>query len=134
MRESNSLIGELLCIEGKDREDVKTLVNELIQKYGVKLMLSVTDLGDLKLWHLVVPKEFRKQGVGTTVMEILTRYADDHNMRMVLTTGVKDPHLGTTSASRLKKFYKQFGFVENHGKDFRISDNMIRFSNRKVLQ
>jgi hypothetical protein len=47
---------------------------------------------------------------------------------MSLSTAQRDPHHGTTSSSRLKRFYKRFGFVENKGRSYdpSISDNMIR--------
>lgn len=81
---------------------------------------------DIVLEDLVVPKGQRKQGVGSAFMGDLVEMADRLGKRVVLTTGVRDDATGTTSASRLKKFYKRFGFVENKGKDFTVSENMLR--------
>jgi len=49
---------------------------------------------------------------------------------MSLSTAQRDPHHGTTSSARLKKFYKRFGFRENKGRryDAAVSDNMIRLA------
>lgn len=84
--------------------------------------------GEIKLQSLIVPKNSRKQGLGSQAMEKLIAYADTLNKRIILTPGVTDDFHGTTSRSRLVNFYKQFGFIENKGrhKDFTISDGMYR--------
>lgn len=102
------------------------LQDALKSEFGIDLRLRETQKGDLKLDHIVVPKGQRKQGIGSEVMKRITDYADKNNLRIVLTTAVKDDSFGTTSASRLKTFYKRFGFVENKGKDYSISENMLR--------
>lgn len=78
----------------------------------------------IDLSRIVVPKEMRGQGVGSSVMQDLIDYADQ--------TG-KQVRLSPTSdfggsPTRLKKFYKEFGFVENRGrnKDFSTRETMIR--------
>jgi len=78
-----------------------------------------------QLSDLVVPKEQRGQGIGSQFMKGLIDLADQEG-RMVTLTAAKD--YGSTSLGRLKDFYKQFGFVENKGrnKDFAISDTMYR--------
>jgi len=75
-----------------------------------------------------VPKANRKMGIGSAVMADLVNYADVHRKMIVLTPGLQDSRHGTTSRSRLIKFYKRFGFVENKGrnKDFAISELMYR--------
>ena len=77
------------------------------------------------LSKIVVPKDKRKQGVGQAVMRELTQFADKEGVIIKLTPS-KD--FGATSTARLKRFYKQFGFVENKGsnKDFTISETMYR--------
>jgi len=97
---------------------------------GVDLHVFPYSDDDIKLNMISVPKENRKQGIGSQVMNDLTEYADSVGKRIILTTGVRDPHMGTTSGARLKKFYKQFGFVENKGrnKDFTISASMYRMA------
>ena len=87
-----------------------------------------TGIDDIQLSMITVPKESRKQGIGSAAIQDLINFADEHGKRITLTTNIKSPEWGTTSSARLKKFYKQFGFVENKGrnKDFRIRDNMYR--------
>ena len=84
--------------------------------------------GDWKLHDIEIPKDQRKQGIGTAFMERLTALADAAGARLVLTAAQRGDMGGATSRSRLVKFYKRFGFVENKGrnKDFRVSDGMIR--------
>lgn len=108
---------------------LKTFQDRLIEKYGLRtLFLSTRGDDTIKIDMIEVEKDERKQGIGSKVMEEITDYADKHGLRIILTTGLQDSRRGTTSASRLKKFYKRFGFVENKGrnKDFTISENMYR--------
>jgi GNAT superfamily N-acetyltransferase len=98
----------------------------LSDKYGAEVRLYLTRNNDLKVDHLVVPKNMRNRGVGTAIMNEIVQYADKNGYRIILQTATKDPYIGTTSTGRLKKFYKQFGFKENKGKDFSISENMLR--------
>ena len=84
------------------------------------------------LSKIIVPKNSRKQGVGKAVMSELTQAADNEGAVIKLTPS-KD--FGATSTARLKKFYKQFGFVENKGryKDFSIKETMYRLPVEKEI-
>lgn len=84
------------------------------------------------LSKIVVPKDSRKQGVGQAVMSELTQAADNEGAVIKLTPS-KD--FGATSTARLRKFYKQFGFVENKGryKDFSIKETMYRLPVEKEI-
>lgn len=81
---------------------------------------------------LVVPSGTRGQGVGSRVMEAVTKYADQHGAIVVLTPD--DPTDTLTDLgrkrykARLVRWYKRFGFVENKGrqKDFRFRESMYR--------
>lgn len=100
--------------------------NELSQKYGAEVRMH--DLrGDIHLAHLTVPKDRRKQGIGTKIMDEITAHADQHQKRITLNTATKDPG-GTTSRNRLVRFYKRHGFVQNKGRhaDYSISASMYR--------
>lgn len=115
--------------ESVSETEVETLRMNLVTKYTPsQFYLFMTNNGDLKLDMIAFNKDKQKQGRGSALMHDLVQWADKKNLRIILTTGVRDPHWGTTSASRLKKFYKRFGFVENKGrnKDFTISGNMYR--------
>ena len=104
---------------------------EHFKQIGKDLGLHTFDVfkisdNELKLNLLIVGD--KKQGKGTAAVEELIKYADKNKMRVTLSPGLKDDNFGTTSRSRLIKFYKRFGFVENKGrnKDFSISDGMYR--------
>lgn len=90
---------------------------------GVKL--SLIGKGDVvELSKIIVPEEQRGQGTGSQVMQRIIDWADQNGKTVALTPS-KD--FGGT-VSRLKSFYKNFGFVENKGrnKDFEISESMYR--------
>ena len=73
---------------------------------------------------IFVPKEKRGQGIATDVMFELGRWADSNGYVLAL-----DPSSDFgSSVAKLKKFYSQFGFVSNKGrnKDFRTRSAMIR--------
>ena len=78
----------------------------------------------LDLSKIVVPKEMRGQGIGSSVMNDLTQYADETGKQINLTPSAD---FGG-NVNRLKSFYKDFGFVENKGKnkDFTTRETMIR--------
>jgi len=83
---------------------------------------------------LEVPKGSRKQGIGTKAMEELARYADKKGKRIILEPGLADEIHGTTSRSRLVKFYKKLGFKESKGRniDYEIgAGKMYRYPNEK---
>lgn len=84
--------------------------------------------GDIEVSSLIIARENRKQGVGSSFMEDLCDYADQTRRRILLSPGYKDDNHGTTSHTRLIKFYKRFDFVQNKGrnKDYHISHTMIR--------
>ena len=91
---------------------------------NVKLDISNKN-GVLNISKIVVPKEQRGSGVGSSIMRQLSDYADATGTRLTLSPSVD---FGATSVSRLKDFYKRFGFVENKGrnKDFSTRETMYR--------
>lgn len=112
--------------------DLHRFVSVIKSKYDLQ-DLWLYSLGDsipntIKLDSIIVNKGSRKAGVGSQVMNAITDYADEHDLRIVLTPGTKDDSHGTTSHARLIRFYKRFGFVENKGrrKNYCISASMIR--------
>jgi len=78
-----------------------------------------------ELGRIQVPKDQQSSGVGSQVMNDLIAAADAEGAKISLTP---DTSFGGTSVSRLKDFYKKFGFVENKGrnKDFSTRNTMYR--------
>lgn len=93
---------------------------------GISHSVMENDKG-ITLSKVVIPADSRGQGTGTEFMRDLTAYADRQGKTVALTPATD---FGGTSVARLKKFYKQFGFVENKGrnKDFEISEAMYRLA------
>lgn len=65
------------------------------------------------LHAIVVPKDMRGRGLGTSIMKKLVLTARRHNCVFMLSP---DDSLGATSKERLRRFYKRFGFIDNRGK------------------
>lgn len=80
------------------------------------------DDNKLELSRIVIPKEYRGQGKGTEIMNMVCDYADNLNKPIYLTP---DTNFGGTSIERLKKFYRRFGFTKN--KDYEVSHSMVRY-------
>lgn len=102
-------------------------VVEPLQAKGIVLDIyeSTKNPDKIFLSRIEVPKQMRQKGVGTEAMQDLTQYADEQGKTMALSPSTD---FGATSVTRLKDFYKRFGFVENKGrnKDFSISESMYR--------
>lgn len=109
-------------------ENISEFTKQIKDKYNLKFFFVYEYSDSIKLDMLEVPKTERKEGIGTAVMNELIQYADFNHKRIILTPGLRDDRHGTTSRTRLIKFYKRFGFVENKGrnKDFTISQGMYR--------
>lgn len=99
------------------------LVSYLEGKYGITLYMD-TDGDSLILSSIKVPNNERGIGIGSKVMEEISDYADKVEMNVYLTPSIG---LGATSVSRLKKFYKRFGFQNKPRSDFSQRQSMIRY-------
>ena len=105
--------------------------NKILGKYNLKdLILSKT--GNYVTLNKIVANELGK-GCGSKFMEELARIADKNGWILVLTP---DTAFGGSSVSRLKNFYKRFGFVPNKGKntDFNTMESMIRKPIRENIE
>lgn len=93
---------------------------------GVNLDVYASKDGTkINLSKISVDPKQRNQGIGSQVMNDIIQQADNTNAIVTLSPSVD---FGGTSVARLKDFYKEFGFVENKGrnKDFSISETMYR--------
>lgn len=92
--------------------------------HGVEIDAYISH-GDLHLSRIEVPKSIRNRGIGTKAMEDLIHLADALGLRITLSPSTD---FGGSSVDRLKKFYRQFGFIPNKGrhKDWTIRDTMYR--------
>ena len=120
---------EVASVNNQDSLDA--FADELKTKHGLK-QLWLYDNGNniIDLSAIHVDKADQRQGAGTGAMNDLIDYADTHELTIVLVPGVRDTGHGTTSRSRLVKFYKRFGFIENKGRrmDFVIGGGkMVRY-------
>jgi protein-L-isoaspartate O-methyltransferase len=120
-------VGETINAE-PTQQDVDVLSKAISDDLGLRSLSMFLSNGDLKVNMIAVKKEDMGSGKGSSAMERITSYADQNGLRIKLSPGLKDDGFGTTSRSRLVKFYKRFGFVENKGraKDFSISESMYR--------
>lgn len=93
---------------------------------NVEVDIYLSSSGEIHLSRIFVPKENRKQGVGSRMMQFIVNYADKENKIITLSPATD---FGGTSINRLKNFYKNFGFVENKGKNknYKYSSTMIRY-------
>jgi GNAT superfamily N-acetyltransferase len=119
-------------------ENISALQTELEQKYNLK-SLFLADMGKrnaIELHSIIVNKEEQGAGTGSKVMQEIIAYADANGKIVVLDPGLLDKQHGTTSQSRLRKFYKRFGFIDNKGrnKNYEFRNLMIRYpqSNESV--
>lgn len=111
-------------LEEPQEETLEDLQNRLVETYGVDLRLMPNPAGFV-LSKIVVPEESRGSGIGSQVMEEITAFADMHGSTIGLTP--EDTYGG--SVSRLKQFYKDFGFVPNKGrnKDYSFMEAFVRY-------
>ena len=94
-------------------------------KDGISVTMWPGSDNMVELSAIYIPKQYRGQGIGGSIMSDIIHFADKHQLIITLTPSTD---FGGSSISRLSKFYKQFGFVANKGrnKDFRTRNTMIR--------
>ena len=97
------------------------------EKLGLDIYVYDNGKGTITLGNLRVPKENRKEGMGSNFMKDICNYADRTKKDIELNLEEKTPG-ETTSKNRLIDFYKRFGFVRNFGKtkDYSRSCQMYR--------
>lgn len=105
--------------------DIAALRENIEHTYpNVQVGIRIDPIGDLVLDKIIVPDQQRSSGTGSAIMTLLADIADGHQIRMALTP--TDDYGG--SVTRLRKFYKRWGFVENSGrnKDFATKQTLLR--------
>lgn len=106
--------------------DSRDFGSALSERHGVEVELSGGPDKDsyVVLNKIAVPEDRRGTGMGKKVMSEVVAEADRNGWQMGLTP---DDEWGS-SVPRLKRFYKEFGFVENKGRsrDFATRESMIR--------
>lgn len=102
-----------------------TTLDELTHKHDELKPVVTENASRIQLSRVVVPEGQRGQGRGTAFMEDLLSYADAAGKRITLTPSTD---FGGSSVSRLRNFYKRFGFIDNkgRGRDLAVTDTMIR--------
>ena len=113
-----------------DNSSIKSL-DEIKAKYKDKTdYLFLFEKGDtLTIDNMVVKKEYRKQGIGTQILNDVISYADKNGKTITLT-----PTSEFGTKEKLKKWYKANGFVENKGRNtnFLFRDTMYRMPKNNV--
>jgi len=95
----------------------------LSDKYNV--ILDIYEKPDyLILSRIIIPKEERNKGIGTSVMNDIIDYANKNKKDIFLTPS---GDFGGNK-NRLIEFYKNLGFVFNKGKnrDYRSTELMVK--------
>lgn len=85
--------------------------------------LELWDQGNyLEVGRIQIPKELQSQGLGTQIMELVIKYADQHQKPVYLTPSLD---FGATSKTRLTSFYKRLGFTPKPKHDFSNRNTMV---------
>lgn len=116
----------------QSKSGVQSLDDFEKQAKEIGVAVSVYEKGDvITLSKIVVPQNERGTGKGSKLMRQLIDYADANSKHIELTPS---GDFGG-NVSKLKAFYKKFGFVENKGKNkvFQISEAMYREAADKTL-
>ncbi len=112
--QKNVNVGQLESVKDIEAKWTAMGANVFLYEKGDTITLS----------KIVIPKERRNEGAGSAFMQDLIQYADKTGKTIKLTPSAD---FGG-SVSRLKEFYKRFGFIENkgHNKDYAISELFYR--------
>lgn len=101
--------------------DIHQFAEQVKNQLGLeKFDLDLDQSGNIELVMIQTPKDSFGRGAGTAAMKALTDYADRTGALIWLSVADRDSKTGTTSRARLVKFYRQFGFVPNKGRNKRF--------------
>lgn len=100
---------------------VEDLMNDIESRYSVDLFIYYNKFAHtIILSKIVVDKNNRSKGIGSNVINEICDFADKHSLRIALTPS---SDFGG-SKSRLIQFYKNFGFKNYKGYEFK--ESMVR--------
>jgi hypothetical protein len=135
-RNSNPHILSNLGLTEARKMNLDTFANKLKRNYKLQdLWLNDWEKrGAIEVASIIVGKENQKTGIGSAVMTEIINFADAHGKILALDPALKDKNHGTTSQTRLRKFYKRFGFIDNKGskKNYEFRSGMIRYPKSAV--
>ena len=116
-------------LTGLTARDLVDLLSQQYSEAGLKLILQqsnyvVTDGSYVALTVISINKDSRKKGVGGSVMQTITRWANINHK----TIGLTPTNEFGSGVAELYRFYGRFGFSTNKGKDkdFTIMESMYR--------
>lgn len=121
-------IGEIhkaKLIEVSDTDGLWSIGRKIAARYpGSELYLGGDRAVYVTIDHIEVPKNQRNSGIGRMMMNDLIALADSQGWALALSPS----RSFGSSLHRLKKFYEDFGFINNGGqnKDTRAIQTMIR--------
>ena len=96
-------------------------MNNIESRYSVDLFIHYNKFTHtIILSKIIIDKKDRNKGIGTSVMNEVCGFADKHKLRIALTP---TSDFGG-SKPRLIQFYKEFGFKNYKGYEFR--ERMVR--------
>lgn len=106
-----------LLLESELDSEVQRFRQELRQKYPQLQELVMYIASDKSLFINEIRVNPTGQGFGTKVMEDIKAFADAHNLTITLS-----PQADVGKKEKLRKFYKNMGFVPNKGRyaDYRL--------------
>lgn len=100
---------------------VETLMYDLQKNYEVDLWIQYSKISNvIILGKIVVEKKNRGKGIGSKVMQEITDFADEENLRIALTPTKDFGGIMT----KLLNFYNSHGFEKYKGYEFR--ETMVR--------
>lgn len=101
--------------------EIEQFAQQVKDKLGLERFEVVLDSrGNIVLDNIEVARDARKRGTGAAALKELTDYADRTGALIWLSVADRDSSTGTTSRARLVKFYRQFGFIPNKGRNKRF--------------
>jgi hypothetical protein len=111
------------AIEVLEQTGISINDDALMKEYGLS-DIELSKKGNYVTLSKIIVND-KGKGSGTRFMNDLTKVADESGWTLALTP---DTAYGASSVSRLKKFYKQFGFKDNKGRnaDFNTKESMVR--------